>query len=133
LFWFPVPDDLSMYFSSPSAGTSARWVWLVLLEDLLGQDKARAIFIELCFELPQLRKLRGFVFLRRGVDLTVVPRRPGVLPCYRGSTAGNGVLCLVGGFYCPVDVEAFPSRVVAVGLRVGVQLDGVEASTSLLQ
>jgi len=52
LFWFPIPDDLSMYFLSPSTGTSARWVWLVLLEDLLDQDKALAIFIELRFELP---------------------------------------------------------------------------------
>ena len=52
MFWFPVPDDLSMYFSRPSAGTSTRRVWLVLLEDLLEQDKALAIFIELCFELP---------------------------------------------------------------------------------
>jgi len=41
-----------MYFSSPSADTSARWVWLVLLEDLLELDKALAIFVELCFELP---------------------------------------------------------------------------------
>jgi len=77
--------------------------------------------------------LCGFVFLRRGVDLTVVPRRPAVLPCYRGSTAGDGVLCFVGGFYLPVDVEAFPSRVVAVGFRVGVRLGGVEASTPFLQ
>ena len=75
----------------------------------------------------------GFVFLRRGVDPTVVPRRPGVLPCYRGSTAGDGVLCFVGGFYLPVDVEAFPSRVIAVGFRVEVWLGGVEASTSFLQ
>jgi len=52
LFWFPVPGDLSMYFLSPSAGTSARWAWLVLLEDLLEQEKALAIFIKLCFELP---------------------------------------------------------------------------------
>ena len=52
MFWFLVPNDLSMYFSSPSTSTSARRVWLVLLEDLLEQDKALAIFIELCFELP---------------------------------------------------------------------------------
>ena len=49
---FPIPNNLSLYFSSPSAGTSARRVWLVLLEDLLKKDKALAIFIELCFELP---------------------------------------------------------------------------------
>jgi len=41
-----------MYFSSLSADTSARWVWLVLLEDLLEEDEALAIFVELCFELP---------------------------------------------------------------------------------
>ena len=40
-----------MYFSSPSADTSARRVWLVLLEDLFKQDKALAIFVELRFEL----------------------------------------------------------------------------------
>jgi len=40
-----------MYFSSPSANTSARRVWLVLLEDLLKQDKALAIFVELRFDL----------------------------------------------------------------------------------
>ena len=52
LLRLPVSDDLSMYFSSPSADTSARRVWLVLLEDLFKQDKALAIFIELCFEFP---------------------------------------------------------------------------------
>ena len=77
--------------------------------------------------------MHGFVFLRWGVDLTIVPRHPGVLPCYRGSCAGDDVLCFVGGFYLPVDVEAFPSRVVAVGFRVGVRLSGVEVSTSFLQ
>jgi hypothetical protein len=51
LFWFPVPDNLSMYFSSPSAGTSAMRVWLVLLEGLLELDKVLAIFIELRSEL----------------------------------------------------------------------------------
>jgi len=65
--------------------------------------------------------------------VTVVSRRPGILPCCRGSTAGNGVLCLVRGFYRPVDMEAFPSRVVAVGLKVGVWLGGIEASASLLE
>jgi hypothetical protein len=47
-----VSDDLSMHFSGPSADTSARWVWLVLLENLFEQDEALAIFVELCFELP---------------------------------------------------------------------------------
>jgi len=41
-----------MYFSSSSADTSARRVWVVLLEDLFKQDKVLVIFIELCFELP---------------------------------------------------------------------------------
>jgi len=35
-----VSDDLPMYLSSPSVGTSARRVRLVLLEDLFKQDKA---------------------------------------------------------------------------------------------
>ena len=52
LLWFPVPNNLLLYFSSPSTGTFARWVWLVLLEDLLEQDKALVVFIELFFELP---------------------------------------------------------------------------------
>ena len=46
-----VSDDLSMHFSGPSADTSARWVWLVLLENLFEQDDALAIFVELRFEL----------------------------------------------------------------------------------
>ena len=83
--------------------------------------------------LLQLRKLRGFVFLRWGVDLTIVPRRPGVLPCYRGLAAGDGVLCFVCGFHLPVDIEAFPRRVVAVGFRVGIRLYGVETSGSFRQ
>jgi len=40
-----------MYFSSPSVDTSARRVWLVVLEDLFKQGKALAIFIELHFVL----------------------------------------------------------------------------------
>ena len=51
MFWFPVPDNLSVYFSSPSARTSTMWVWLVLLEDPLELGKALAIFIKHCFEL----------------------------------------------------------------------------------
>jgi len=51
LLRLPVSDDLSVYFSGPSADTSARRVWLVLLEDLFKQDKALAIFVELRFEL----------------------------------------------------------------------------------
>ena len=104
-----------------------------MLEGLLEQDEALAVFIELHLKLPQLRELHGPVFLRRGVDLSVVPRRPGVFPCCRGSTARYSILRLVGRFYCPVDVIAFPLRVVAISLGVGVRLGGVEASTSLLQ
>jgi len=51
LFWLPVPDDLSMHFSSPSTDTSARRVRQVLLKDLLEQDEALTIFVELCLEL----------------------------------------------------------------------------------
>ena len=63
LFWLPVPDDLSMYLSSPSADTSAGWVRQVLLKDLFEQDEVLTIFVKFSFELSQLRKLRGFVFL----------------------------------------------------------------------
>jgi hypothetical protein len=51
LLRFPVCDDLPMHLSSPSVDTSARWVRLVLLEDLFKQDKALVILVELCFEL----------------------------------------------------------------------------------
>ena len=51
LLRLPVSDDVSMYFSSPSADTSTRLVWLVLLEDLFKQDKALVILVELCFKL----------------------------------------------------------------------------------
>jgi len=40
-----------MYLSSLSVDISARWVRLVLLEDLFKQNKALAILIELRFEL----------------------------------------------------------------------------------
>ena len=122
-----------MYLSSPSADTSARRVWQVLLKDLLEQDEALTIFVKFCLELSQLRKLHGSVFLWRWVDLSVVPRRLGVFPRCRGSSTSDGVLHLVGSFYRSVDVEALPSRVAAVGLRAGVQLGGVEASASFLQ
>jgi len=61
-----VSDDLPMYLLSPSADTSAGRLRQVLLEDLFKQNKALTIFIELCFELSQLRDLRGSVFLWRG-------------------------------------------------------------------
>ena len=104
-----------------------------MLEDLLEQDEALAVFVELHLELPQLSELRGSVFLRRGVDLSVVPRRPGVFSCRRSSSARSGILCLIGSFYRSVDVIAFPRRVVAISLGVGVWFGGVETPTPLLQ
>ena len=104
-----------------------------MLKDLLKQDEALTTFVKFLLELSQLRKLRGFVFLWRGVNLSIIPRSPRVLSRCRGSTASNSVLCLVGCFYHPVDMEAFPSRVAAVRLRAGVRLGGVEASMSFLQ
>jgi hypothetical protein len=133
LLWLCVTDDLSMYLSGASADTSARRVGQILLKDLLEQDEALAIFIELHLEFSQLRELRGSVFLWRGVDLSAVPRRPGVFSCRGGSTARSSILCLVGSFYRPVDVIAFPRRVVAISLGVGVWFGGVETLTSLLQ
>jgi len=133
LLWLCVSDDLPVYLLSSSSDTSARWVRQVLFEDLLEQDEALMILVKLCLELSKLRKLRGPVFLWKWVDLSVVPRRPGVFSCCRGSTAGSRILRLVGNFYHPVDVIAFPSRVVAIGLGVGVRLGGVETSTSLVQ
>ena len=47
-----VSNDLPVYLSSSSADTSARWVRQVLLKDLLKQDKALAILVKLCLELP---------------------------------------------------------------------------------
>ena len=107
-------------------------VRLVSLEGPLKLGEALAILIELGFELPQLCKLRSFVILRWRVDLSIVPRCLGVLPCYGGSTAGGGVLCFVRGSYGPIDVEAFPCRVVAVRFGVGIRLGGVETSAPLL-
>jgi len=51
LLRLPVFDNLSVYFSSPSADTSARRVWLILLEDLFKQDQALMILVALCLEL----------------------------------------------------------------------------------
>jgi len=133
LLRFCVSDNLLVHLSSPSADTSARRVRQILLQDLLEQDKALTILVKLGLEFSQLRNLRGSVFLWRGVDLTVLPRRPGVFPRCRGSPACNGVLCLVGGFHCSVDMETLPSRVVAVGFRAGVRFGGVETSASFLQ
>jgi len=41
-----------MYLSSVSADTSARRVGQVLLKDLLKQDEALTVFVELHLELP---------------------------------------------------------------------------------
>jgi len=133
LLWLCVADDLTMYLSSAPVDTSARRVGQVLLEDLLEQDEALAVFVELHLELPQLRELRGSVFLRRGVDSSVVPRRPGVFSCRGGSTARSGILCLIGSFYRSVDAIAFPRRVVAISLGVEVWFGGVETPAPLLQ
>jgi len=51
LLWLYVPDDLSVYLSSSSTDTSARRVRQVLFEDLLEQDEALTILVELCLEL----------------------------------------------------------------------------------
>ena len=108
-------------------------VWLVSLEGPLELGEALAILIELGLELPQLCKLCSFVVLRWRVDLSVVPRCPRVLPCYGGSATAGGILCVVRGSHGPVDVEAFPCRVVAVGFGVSIRLSGVETSAPLLR
>jgi len=55
LLWLCVSDDLSMYLSIMSANTSARRVRQILLKDLLKQDEALSVFVELHLELSQLR------------------------------------------------------------------------------
>ena len=104
-----------------------------MFEDLLEQDEALAVFVELHLELPQLRELRSSIFLRKRVEPSVIPRRPGVFSCRGGSTTRGCIPCLVGSFYCPVDVIAFPRRVIAVCLGVGVRFGGVETPRSFLQ
>ena len=108
-------------------------VWLVSLESPLELGEALTILVELGVELPQLRELCGLVVLRWGVDLSVIPRRPGVFPCCGGLSTGGGILRVVHGSHGPVNVEALPRRVVAVGFGVGIWLGGVEASASLLR
>jgi len=49
--WFPVPDDLPVYLSSPSADASARRVRQVQLKDLLEQNEVLTIFVEFRLEL----------------------------------------------------------------------------------
>jgi len=108
------------------------WVWLVSLESPLELSEVLTILVKLGLELSQLRKLHGFVILRWRVDLSVIPRCPGIFPCYGGSAAGCGVLCVVCGSHGLVDVEALSRRVVAVRFGVGIRFSGVETSTPLL-
>jgi len=51
LLWLRVSDDLPVYLSSSPTDTSARWVRQVLFEDLLEQDEALTVLVELCLEL----------------------------------------------------------------------------------
>ena len=104
-------------------------VRLVSLESPLELGEALTILIKHGLQLSQLR---GFVVLRWGVDLSIIPRSPGIFPRCGGSSTGGGILCVVCGSHDPIDVEALPRRVVAVGFRVGIWLGGVEASAPLL-
>jgi len=128
-----VTDDLSMYIPSASADTSTRRVGQVLFEDLLEQDEAFAIFVELHLELPQLRELRSSVFLRKRVESSVLPRRPGVFLRRGGSTTRSSIPYFVDGFCRPVEVIALPRRVVAVCLGIGVWLGSVGILTTFLR
>ena len=128
-----VSDDLLVHLSSATARTLAMWVWLVSLESPLELSEVLTILVKLGLELSQLRKLHGFVILRWRVDLSVIPRCPGIFPCYGDSAGGGGVLRFISSCYLPVDVEAFPRRVVAVGIKVGIRLSGVETSASLFR
>jgi len=51
LLWLRLSDDFSVYLSSSPMDTSARRVRQVLFEDLLEQDEALSVFVELCLEL----------------------------------------------------------------------------------
>jgi len=51
LLWLHVSDDLPVYLSSSPTDTSAGRVRQVLFKDLLEQDEALAVFVELCLEL----------------------------------------------------------------------------------
>ena len=77
--------------------------------------------------------MRGLIVLRWWVHLPVVPRCPGIFPSCGSSSTGGGILCVVRGSYGPVDVEAFPCRIIAVGFRIRVWLGGVETSALLLR
>ena len=51
MFWFPVPDNLSIHFSSSPACAAAMREWLVLLEGPLELGETLAVFIKPGFEL----------------------------------------------------------------------------------
>ena len=89
-------------------------VRFVQLEGPLELGEAFAVLVELGLELPQLCKLCNFVVLWWRVDLSFVPRYPRFFSRYGGSATGSGILRVVSSCYFPVDVEAFPRRVVAV-------------------
>ena len=111
----------------------AERVRLVSLKSPLKLGEVLTILIKLGLELSQLRKLRSVIILRRGVHLSIVPRCPGIFPRCGGSTTDGGVLCVIHGSHGPIDVEALPCRVVAVGFAVGIQFSGIEASARLLR
>ena len=91
-------------------------VQLVSLEGPLELAEVLAILVQLGFQLFQLRELRSLVILRWWVRLSVVPRCPGIPSSSRSSGAGDGILRIVHGDHGSVDIEAFPSRVIAIGL-----------------
>jgi len=51
LLWLRVSDDLPVYLSSTPTDTSTGWVRQVLFDDLLEQDEALTVLVELCLEL----------------------------------------------------------------------------------
>ena len=71
------------------------------------------------------------------VCLSFVPKGPKVCSCYWSWSSGGGsiavVLHVVRGSHGSIDVEAFSRGFVAIGLRVGVRLGGVEAHAPLLR
>jgi len=51
LLWLRVSDDLPVYLSSSPTDTSTGRVRQILFEDLLEEDEALTVFVELCLEL----------------------------------------------------------------------------------
>ena len=128
--WLLISDNLSVHLLSTTTRASAVRVRLVLLEVPLELGEAFAVLVELGLELPQLCELCSFVVLWWRVDLSVVPRCPGVFSCYGGSATGGGILRVVSSCYLAVDVEALTRRVVAVRFGVGIWFSGVETSAA---